>query len=169
MSTRIGFVLAATLAASPAFAAPPPQLEVISSAFRANEDIPVEYTCDGANTPPPLAWSQVPRTTRSVAVLVDDPDAPNGVYTHWLVTGLAPQTTSLGKQLPSGAVATGTGTGDTHYTAPCPPSGRHHYRFRVYALDKEIPKPAGRAEFLKSIRGHVLAEGELVGMYEKRK
>ncbi len=169
MTTRIGLILVAALAASPAYAAPPPKLDVTSSAFRANEDIPVEYTCDGANTPPPLAWSQVPRQTKSVAVLVDDPDAPNGVYTHWLVTGISPQTTSLDKTLPQGAVATGSGTGETHYTAPCPPSGRHHYRFQVYALDTTIGKPANRAAFLKEIRGHVIAQGELVGMYEKHK
>lgn len=167
MRSRIGFLLAAALATSPALAAPPPKLDVTSPAFRANEDIPPEYTCDGSNTPPPIAWSQVPRETKSVALLVDDPDAPSGAFTHWLVTGISPQTTSIDKRLPAGAVATGTGPGDAHYTGPCPPSGRHHYRFRVYALDKTIPKPAGRAEFVKAIQGHVLAQGELVGMYEK--
>ncbi len=158
MKNRIGWVMAVALAASPALAAPPPRLEVTSPAFRANEDIPTEYTCEGANTPPPLAWSQVPGDTKSIAVMVDDPDAPMGVFTHWIVTGISPQATSLDKAPP-----------DARYTGPCPPSGRHHYRFRVYALDTTIARPANRAAFLAAIRGHVLAEGELVGRYEKHK
>ena len=167
MSTRIALVVAAGIAGT-AVAAPPPKLDVTSPAFRDHEDMPVQYTCDGTNTPPPLAWSQVPRETKSIAILVADPDAPNGVHTHWLVTGISPETTSLGKTLPAGAAATGSGTGDSHYGAPCPPSGRHRYRFRVYALDKDIAKPSGRASFLRAIHGHILAEGELVGMYERR-
>jgi phosphatidylethanolamine-binding protein (PEBP) family uncharacterized protein len=132
-------------------------LEVTSSAFKAGDAIPSEYTCEGANKAPPLAWANLPAETKSVAVLVDDPDAPKGTFTHWLVTDLPPTTTSLGD---SGKIPAG-------YTGPCPPSGRHHYHFHVYAIDTKIGEQASRADFLSAIRGHVLAEGDLVAMYEK--
>jgi Raf kinase inhibitor-like YbhB/YbcL family protein len=151
--------LALLVVAIPAVAAPPPRLEVTSTAFRDGEEIPAEYTCDGASMPPPLSWSETPATTKSIAILVDDPDAPGGVYTHWIVTGIPPHSTSLA----SGA------TGMGHYAPPCPPSGRHHYRFRVYALDRAIGKSTSRAVFEKAISGHVVAQGELVGTYEKHR
>ncbi|HMG56907.1 MAG TPA: YbhB/YbcL family Raf kinase inhibitor-like protein [Kofleriaceae bacterium] len=144
-------------------------LKVTSSAFGANEAIPAEYTCDGAQKSPPLAWSNVPKNTRAVAILIEDPDAPSGAFTHWLVTGIPPATTSLaaGAPLKNGAAAAKNGKGDTGYSGPCPPSGRHHYFFHVYALDTTIPSPATKEDFSSSINGHVLAEGQLIGMYAK--
>jgi Raf kinase inhibitor-like YbhB/YbcL family protein len=144
-------------------------LKVTSSAFAPNGAIPADYTCDGAQTSPPLAWSNVPKNARALAILVEDPDAPNGAFTHWLVTGIAPATTSLaaGAKLPEGAMAARNGKGDTGYSAPCPPGGRHRYFFHVYALDTTIPGPATKEDFLASIDGHVLAEGQLIGVYEK--
>ncbi|HET9627048.1 MAG TPA: YbhB/YbcL family Raf kinase inhibitor-like protein [Kofleriaceae bacterium] len=144
-------------------------LKVTSSAFAANQAIPAQYTCDGAATAPPVAWSAVPGNTRSVAILVEDPDAPDGTFTHWLVTGLGPQTTSLaaGAALPQGAVAAKNGKGDTGYSAPCPPTGLHHYVFHVYALETTIPAPSSKEDFLAAITGHVLAEGQLIGTYQK--
>ena len=147
-----------------------PPLEVTSTAFQNNAPIPAEYTCDGASTIPPLAWSHVPTAAKSIAILVEDPDAPKGTYTHWLVTGIPPTTTSLerGGQLPGGAMASKNDKGDTGFAAPCPPSGRHRYRFEVFALDIAKPRATSRADFLAAINGHIVAKGELVGTYQKR-
>jgi Raf kinase inhibitor-like YbhB/YbcL family protein len=144
-------------------------LTVTSSAFHANEAIPPEYTCDGTQVPPPLSWSAPPKTTRSIAILVEDPDAPTGGFTHWLVTGLPPTTRSLpvGGTLPDGAVAGKNGKGDVGYSGPCPPTGRHHYHFHVYALETTIPAQASKDDLLAAIDGHILADGQLIGTYEK--
>jgi Raf kinase inhibitor-like YbhB/YbcL family protein len=141
------------------------ELVVTSSAFRNTEAIPHDYTCQGTAQPPPLAWSYVPNGTRSFAILVEDKDAPKGTFTHWLVTDLPPDVTKVepGSPLPHEAQIA------TDYTAPCPPSGQHHYIFHVYALDSTLSKPASRAEFLASIRGHVIAQGQVIGTYRKTK
>lgn len=148
----------------------PAPLQVTSAAFAEGASIPAEYTCDGANVSPPLAWSKVPADTRSVAILVDDPDAPGGTFTHWLVTGIPPTTTSLGRDatLPRGAIAATNDMGRGGYAGPCPPSGRHRYRFHVYALDVVPASGLRRAAFLAQITGHVLAAGQLLGTYERR-
>jgi Raf kinase inhibitor-like YbhB/YbcL family protein len=146
-------------------------LKLTSTAFTANQAIPAQYTCDGSDSAPPLTWSAVPGNTRSIALLVEDPDAPDGTFTHWLVTGIPATATSLDTVagLPSGAVAAKNGKGDTGYTGPCPPTGRHRYVFHVYALETTIPAPATKDDFLASIKGHVLAEGDLTGTYQKSK
>jgi len=160
---------AAALADPPKPAAPP--LEVTSTAFKNNGAIPADYTCEGTGTAPPLTWSRVPAAAKSIAILVDDPDAPNGTFTHWLVTGIPPTTTSLatGGSLPAGAMASKNGKGETGYTAPCPPTGRHRYRFDVFALDIATPHAQTRADFLAEINGHIVAKGELTGTYQKRR
>jgi hypothetical protein len=147
------------------------KLQVTSEAFKPNAAIPEEYTCEGAETTPPLAWSRTPKGTKSIAILVEDPDAPGGTFTHWLVTGIAPTTTSLaaGAKLPEGAVAEKNDKGAEGYAGPCPPNGRHHYAFHVYALDISLAKSMTKSDFKGAIDGHVLAEGELVGTYEKAK
>lgn len=144
-------------------------LQVTSSAFGEAAEIPPRYTCDGTETTPPLAWSNVPAGTRSVAILVEDPDAPHGMFTHWLVTGIPPTTTSLaaGAALPQGATAAHNSEGLLGYDGPCPEHGRHRYRFRVFALDTAISPPKDRDAFLAEANGHVLAEGRLVGTYER--
>lgn len=147
----------------------PATLRVKSSAFDNNSAIPVEYTCDGAGMAPPLTWSKAPARTKSLAILVTDPDAPRGEFTHWLITGLSPRTTGItGGDLPQGAVAQLNDAGKGGYAPPCPPSGMHHYHFRVYALDMTLPMTMTRADLEIQMRGHVLASGELVGTYEKR-
>lgn len=146
-----------------------PVLQVTSSAFGANQEIPSKYTCEGTQTTPPLAWSRVPAGTQSVAILLEDPDAPSGMFTHWLVTGIPPTRISLtaGAALPQGAVAARNSQGRLGYDGPCPPQGRHRYVFRVFALDTAVPPPKDREAFLSGINGHVLAEGRLVGTYQK--
>lgn len=164
-------VPAAALANPPNTGHPTPPLAVSSPAFKSNSPIPAEYTCEGAGTPPPLAWSRVPDATKSIAILVEDPDAPKGTFTHWLVTGIRPTTTSLDKggDLPAGAMTSRNGNGEAGYAAPCPPSGRHQYHFDVFALDIARPTATSRADFLAAINGHILAKGELVGTVQKRR
>jgi Raf kinase inhibitor-like YbhB/YbcL family protein len=145
------------------------ELAVTSTAFTANQPIPPELTCDGGDNPPPLAWSTPPKETRSIAVFVDDADAPKGTFTHWLVTGISPYTTSLapGGALPQGASAAKNSKGDAAYTGPCPPAGKHRYYFHVLALDTTIATPADKVDFLRAINGHVLADGTVMGTYQK--
>lgn len=161
-------VVAGLLGIAPNAASAAPATLQIQSSFAANGALPAEITCDGAGTPPALSWSTAPSGTRSFAVLVDDPDAPKGDFTHWLVTGIPATATSLGRALPEGAVAAKNDKGSTGYTPPCPPSGKHRYRFHVYALDT-TPHATTRAAFTRAIKGHVLAEGELIGTYEKQR
>jgi Raf kinase inhibitor-like YbhB/YbcL family protein len=170
MRPSIVVVLTAFLLPANAYPDPVPSLLVTSTAFPGNGPIPSEYTCDGPDISPQLSWSRVPPATQSIAIVVDDPDAPGGTYTHWVVTGIPPTTTSLPKaaRLPAGAMAAKNDKGLAAYSGPCPPSGRHHYRFRVYALDMKLPKATGRAELLDAMQGHVVASGQLVGTYEKQ-
>lgn len=144
-------------------------LDVTSSAFTASGDIPKEYTCEGGNISPPITWSKVPSATKSIALLVEDPDAPHGGFVHWLVTGIPPTTTTLtpGAALPEGATAAKNGKGEAAYTGPCPPSGKHHYVFTVYALDIPLGKKVTKADLVAKVGGHVLAEGQLIGLYQK--
>ena len=144
-------------------------LKVTSTAFKAGAAIPSEYSCEGAGRSPDLRWSKAPKGTHSLAVLVEDPDAPKGTFTHWLVTGLPASQTTLAAdaKLPDGATAMKNDAGTTGWTAPCPPSGTHHDLFHVYALDEQLPQITSRTDFLAAISGHVIAEGQLIGTYQK--
>lgn len=161
-------ISSSALAQPPAGDEAPGRLEVRSTAFGMNDPIPPIYTCDGANISPPLSWSKVPEGTRSVAILMDDPDAPRGTFTHWLVTGIPPATLELpsGAAIPN-ATLSYNDRGELGYTGPCPPSGRHRYRFRVYALDIPLRGEMSRETFLQVIDDHVLAQGMLVGVYQR--
>jgi Raf kinase inhibitor-like YbhB/YbcL family protein len=150
-----------------ASAGPNKTLTVTSDAFKAGEAIPTEYTCEGASKAPPLSWSGVPSEAKSVAILVEDPDAPKGTFTHWIVTNIPASETSLSGALPAGAMAAKNDKGAIGYAAPCPPSGTHHYHFHVFALDKTIEQPPNRAAFMKEMKGHVLAHGDLIGTVSK--
>jgi len=153
-----------------------PSLEVTSGAFTEGGRIPVEYTCDGADISPPLSWGQVPAGTRSIALLVTDPDAAGRPFVHWAVYNIPPGT----RDLPAGTAGTGAlpgstrqGTNDfgrTGYGGPCPPAGKpHHYHFTVSALDTALNltgRQDGRA-LGAALVGHVLARGEIVGLYQR--
>jgi Raf kinase inhibitor-like YbhB/YbcL family protein len=144
-------------------------IELTSSAFSPDGEIPQKYTCDGYGVSPPLAWSGVPDNARSLAVLVDDPDSANHPFLHWLVTDVAPEIHGFeeGGAVPRDAQVGESDAGTASYYGPCPSRGRHHYRFHIYALDTVLGhRPEGRDEFLSEIAGHVLDEGELVGTYE---
>lgn len=143
-------------------------LTVGSSSFAANGPIPSRFSCVGADVTPELHWSSPPAGTKSLAVIVEDPDAPGGTFIHWVLFGVPPDTRSLGE----GASAPGsTGQNDfgrSGYGGPCPPPGRpHHYHFKVFALDRELDLPAGASagELHRAMRGHILAQGEVVGTF----
>jgi Raf kinase inhibitor-like YbhB/YbcL family protein len=141
-----------------------------SSAFQNAQAIPSRHTCEGEDVSPPLRWTNVPEGTRSLALVVDDPDAPGGVFTHWIGWGLDPAAEGLGE----GVQAPSEGQNDfgtTGYRGPCPPPGhgRHRYVFRLYALDAEPELRAGarKAELEQAFEGHVLTTAELVGTCER--
>ncbi|HVP60309.1 MAG TPA: YbhB/YbcL family Raf kinase inhibitor-like protein [Myxococcaceae bacterium] len=155
-------------------------MQISSPSFTHQGSIPAKYTCEGADTSPPLAWSGVPPSAKSLALIVDDPDAPDPsapkmTWVHWVVYDLAPPTTSLGegasRSLPQGARDGLNDWKKPGYGGPCPPIGRHRYFFKLYALDIALPdlgRPS-KADLLKAMEGHVLGSAELVGTYEKRK
>jgi Raf kinase inhibitor-like YbhB/YbcL family protein len=141
-----------------------------SSAFEHAQPIPSRYTCDGDDVSPPLRWVNVPEDAQSLALLVDDPDAPRGVFTHWVAWGLDRGAGGLGE----GEAVSGEGRNDfgtVGYRGPCPPPGHgpHRYVFRLYALDRdlELGPQAGKPGLEQAIEGHVLTTAELVGTYER--
>jgi Raf kinase inhibitor-like YbhB/YbcL family protein len=151
-------------------------LTVSSPAFGQHGEIPKVHTCDGADTPPPLAWRGIPDGTKSLALIVDDPDAPDPkaptrTYVHWVLYDIPPTTTALGpdSRAPAGAREGTNDWKNRGYGGPCPPIGRHRYFFKLYALDTvlgELPTPTkGAVE--QAMRGHVLEQAELVGTYER--
>lgn len=151
-----------------------PTIEITSPAFEEGETIPKRHTCDGADLSPALRWSPPPEGTRCLALICDDPDAPVGLWVHWVVWGIPPDSTGLPegmpaeKQLPNGVRQ---GTNDfrkTGYGGPCPPKGKpHRYDFRLFALDAPLSLPPGatRKDLLKAMEGRILAEGVLMGRY----
>jgi Raf kinase inhibitor-like YbhB/YbcL family protein len=146
----------------------PSALTVTSSAFADGAPIPREFTCKGANTSPPLAWSGVPAGARSVALVVDDPDAPSATFTHWVVYNIDPAQSAIAAgEVPPGASQAMNSGGDVGYTGPCPPSGTHHYRFTVYVLRSPLTLPAGGDpdRVLVAIRGKTTARGTLIGTF----
>jgi Raf kinase inhibitor-like YbhB/YbcL family protein len=155
----------ATPTAAPSGAA---TITVRSPAFAAGAMIPARFSCRGSNTPIPLTWTGVPASAASVALIMDDPDAPSGTFTHWVVFNLPVTTRGITNgRLPAGAAQAQNGRGQAAYTGPCPPSGTHHYRFTVYAEPKRLPLRAGAsmAEALAVIRSDALASGRLTGLF----
>lgn len=142
-----------------------------SSAFQQSGNIPSKFTCDGCYTSPPLQITGVPSEAKTLVLIVDDPDAPGGLFTHWLVWNIPSQTHSIAEgSAPKGVHGTND-FGKSGYGAPCPPSGTHRYYFRVFALDRELTLPAGakRSQLNGAMKGHVVAQGELMGRYSRKK
>lgn len=148
-------------------------LHVSSPAFPNGASIPAEYTCSGPGTIPPLSWSGVPTEAGSLALIVDDPDAPSGTFVHWVAYGIPPTATGVprGGPLPAGSVSGVNSTRHAGYFGPCPPKGNgpHHYHFKLYALDGSFSLAPGatKATLLAAMKGHVLAAGETVGVFER--
>jgi hypothetical protein len=151
-------------------------MELKSTAFDAGAMIPKQYTGDGQNISPPLDWEVVPNGTQSFALFCDDPDAPGGTWVHWVIFNLPANMRELPENIPSQkSLANGAkqGTNDFHaigYGGPCPPSGEHRYFFKLYALNTKLNLDAGvkKANLLKAIEGHILAESKLLGKYRRR-
>jgi len=146
-------------------------MKLTSSAFREGESIPSKFTCDGGNTSPPLEISDVPSGAKSVVLIADDPDAPGGLFTHWLVWNILPQTNSIAEGSAPRGMQGRNDFGKSGYGAPCPPSGMHRYYFRVFALDRELDLRSGakRSQLDAAMKGHVIAQGELIGRYARKK
>lgn len=153
-------------------------MQISSSAFAHNETIPTQYTCDGQDRSPPLAWSGVPAGARSLVLIVDDPDvpdpaAPRRTWVHWLLYNLPPDSTGLAEATQSLPPGTREGVNDwgrTGYGGPCPPIGRHRYFHKLYALDVMLPdlgRP-NKAALERAMQGHILAQAELIGTYSRR-
>lgn len=153
-------------------------LTLTSSAFEQGAPIPSTYTCEGENISPPLAWDGIPEGTKSLALIVDDPDAPDPkapkrVWVHWVLYNMPPDAKGLAENadktgLPAGTVRGLTDARKTTYGGPCPPIGRHRYFHKLYALDTTLDlAQATKAELEAAMKGHVLAEAELMGTYQK--
>ncbi|MCL6629120.1 MAG: YbhB/YbcL family Raf kinase inhibitor-like protein [Armatimonadetes bacterium] len=151
-------------------------MELKSNAFDDGGTIPAEYTCDGAGTSPELQWSGVPAETKSLVLISDDPDAPMGTFTHWVMYNIPPDVRSLPKGIPNkprlddGSLQGVNSARRIGYTPPCPPSGSHRYIFTIYALDTVLTLEPGanRSQVDKAMEGHILAEGKLMGRYARR-
>lgn len=143
-------------------------LVVKSAAFNNNEMIPSQYTCDGLNINPELIIEEIPANTKSLAIIVDDPDSPSGTYCHWLVWDILPERIIEENSVPG---IQGRNTmGENKYTGPCPPSGTHHYHFKVYALDTKLsvlPPSTNEKELTAAMKPHIISSGELIGLYRK--
>jgi len=167
----IGGAFAIALAAISSLAAGGAKMKITSSAFQEGAEIPSKFTCDGADTSPPLQIADIPSEAKSLALIVDDPDAPSGLFTHWLVWNIPPQTGSVREgSAPKGAQGAND-FGKSGYGGPCPPSGTHRYYFKVFALDRELDLPFGakRGQLDAAMKGHVVAQGELMGRYSRQK
>ncbi len=154
-------------------------LTLSSAAFQPNGMIPARHTCDGEDRSPPLVWAGVPANTKSLVLIVDDPDAPDPaapkmIWVHWLLYNLPPETTGLPEGVASKDLPAGTrqGVNDwqrTGYGGPCPPIGRHRYVHKLYALDGVLPdhKQPTKAALEKAMQGHILTHAELIGVYQR--
>ncbi len=152
------------------------KMELKSAAFSQGGAIPPKFTCDGQDVSPALSWSAGPTGTQSFALIAEDPDAPMGTWTHWVIWNIPaseralPEKMSADKQLANGAVQGTSSFKKIGYGGPCPPGGTHRYFFKLFALDKKLSLNPGarKEEVLKEIKGHVLGEAQLMGTYTRK-
>jgi Raf kinase inhibitor-like YbhB/YbcL family protein len=151
-------------------------LSLSSPVFQEGEKIPVKYTCSGQDMSPPLMWGEPPHGTQAFALILDDPDAPGGVFTHWVIFNLPvdsrelPEAVPRDNQLENKALQGMTDFGRVGYGGPCPPPGpAHHYLFSLYALDRPLDLNAGasKKQVLDAMQGHILAQGQLTVIYQR--
>lgn len=147
------------------------ELKIMSSAFVTNGYIPARYTCDGTDINPPLEIDNVPAETKSLALIVDDPDAPVGLWVHWVVWNIDPATREIAEDNVPRTAAQGKNDWKRNsYGGPCPPSGVHRYFFKLYALDTKLNLGTGttKTDLEKAMHGHILGKAELIGLYKRR-
>ncbi|MBF0282858.1 MAG: YbhB/YbcL family Raf kinase inhibitor-like protein [Magnetococcales bacterium] len=171
-------IMAGVLALGVAGAAGAGEMRLTSPAFLQGGSIPPEFTCDGADRSPPLYWTGLPEGVKTLALIVDDPDAPGGTWVHWVVYNIPATLDGMAAgalpmpQLSTGAIQGGNDFRRIGYGGPCPPSGApHHYQFRLYALNAELPfaMALGRQQLLKQMEGRILGQAELMGTYQRHK
>ncbi|MBI4782422.1 MAG: YbhB/YbcL family Raf kinase inhibitor-like protein [Oscillatoriophycideae cyanobacterium NC_groundwater_1537_Pr4_S-0.65um_50_18] len=151
------------------------QFRLTSPVFADESLIPAKFTCDGENISPMLQWDQPPTQTKSLALIVEDPDAPGQTFTHWVLYDLPPDTRQLPEKvspqpfLQAGGLQGKSSFGKYGYGGPCPPSGTHRYLFKLYALDQILDLPPGttQTDLVEAMQGHVLAEAKLTGKYAR--
>ena len=146
-------------------------MKISSTAFGHNKPIPKKYTCDGSDVNPPLKFEEIPANARSLALIVDDPDAPMGTWVHWVVWNIDPKTTEIKENsVPKGSMQGMNDFRKHDYGGPCPPSGTHRYFFKVYALDAELKLGSNsrKKDVEKAMQNHILAKGELIGLYSRK-
>ena len=151
-------------------------LSISSPAFCDGEKIPTKYTCEGQDISPQLNWNGIPEEAKSLTLIVDDPDAPGGVFTHWIIFNIPPDSSGLSEafpstpRLPDGTLQGENDFGSIGYGGPCPPSGRpHRYQFTLYALDGtlDLKEGASKKQVIDAMQGHILAQGRLTGTYQR--
>jgi Raf kinase inhibitor-like YbhB/YbcL family protein len=152
------------------------ELKIVSSSLRDKGTIPNKYTCEGEDISPQIGWGELPEEVKSLALVCDDPDAPGGDFVHWVIFNIPPEVDSLPEGLAPkdtldfGAIQGMTDFGSAGYGGPCPPRGTiHHYHFKLYGLDKmlEAEKNITKRELLEKMEGHVVARGEIVGLFKR--
>lgn len=145
-------------------------MKISSTAFENNGMIPPEYTCDGSDVSPELVFSEVPKEAKSLALVMDDPDAPMGTFTHWVVWNIPPHKMRLAKDEKISLHQGKTSFGSKSYGGPCPPGGTHRYFFKLYALDLVLGLEEGssKSDLEKAMKGHILAQSELIGKYSRK-
>lgn len=157
----------------------PPKIEIESEkrmslespAFENNQYIPLKYTCDGEDINPPLEIKNVPEGTKSLVLILEDPDAPRGTFSHWLLWNIKPETSLIEENsYPQGAVLGLNDFGKNSYGGPCPPKGTHRYYFKLYALNTsiEIDQNSKKGDLEKAIKGKIIAKAELIGLYQRK-
>src|SRR2546423_4078027 len=152
------------------------EIKLTSTAFKEGEAIPRQYTCDGINISPPLEWTGVPKSAKTIALIADDPDAPSGTFVHWVLYNLPAANIGLVENLPptedlkAGGFQGKNDFGKVGYGGPCPPSGTHRYFFKIYALDAELPLKVGatKAEVENAMQAHIIARGQLMGTFSRK-
>ena len=165
-----GVAVVILLTAFASFAAGGAKLKVTSSAFQEGGNIPSKFTCDGSDTSPSLQVTGVPSEAKSLVLIADDPDAPGGLFTHWLVWNIPSQTNSIAEGSAPNGVQGANDFGKSGYRGPCPPTGTHRYSFKIFALDRELElrSDAKRSQVNAAMKGHVIAQSELVGRYSRK-
>ena len=145
-------------------------MKIESTAFKQGESIPLKYSCQGTDVNPPLSLSEVPPAAKSLALIMDDPDAPGSVWVHWVLWNISAQVKEISENsVPANAVQGKNSWGNSKYGGPCPPSGTHRYFFKFYALDTVLSlSTADAGQLEKAMKGHILAQGDLMGTYRKK-
>jgi len=147
------------------------ELKISSPAFAHNGSIPAKYTCDGADVSPPLVIGDIPAAAKSLALIIDDPDAPVGNWVHWVVWNIDPGAREIGEgKAPLRGIEGKNDWGRNGYGGPCPPSGTHRYFFKLYALDTtlNLGPTTTKKDLERAMDGHILARGQLIGLYKRR-